>query len=69
MNDWMENRTDAYIYSVMFNVVEVLNIWAYLQGSFKRPKAIPPMQTQDRSQYCMACKNWKPERAHHCSIC
>jgi DHHC palmitoyltransferase len=27
------------------------------------------MPVSDKSQYCMACKNWKPERTHHCSIC
>lgn len=27
------------------------------------------MLPQDKSQYCMVCRNWKPERAHHCSVC
>jgi hypothetical protein len=28
----------------LFNLVEFLNIWAYLKGSIKRPKAIPQVK-------------------------
>ena len=27
------------------------------------------MAPPDQKMYCGQCRNWKPERAHHCSIC
>lgn len=69
MNDWIDNKMDQRMVALLFNIVMTLNIASYLIASLRKPKPIPQMMPADKDQYCMGCRNWKPERCHHCSIC
>ena len=49
MNEWLENETDRRLINMLFNIVEFLNLFSYMKGSLKRPRAIPAMMTQDKT--------------------
>jgi len=44
---------------------------SYWIASLKKPKPIPQRRTSTfaAKKICSQCREWKPNRAHHCSIC
>ena len=69
MNEWIENKADVKTVKVLFNFLVAMCLLSYGVATFKRPKVIPQMAPPDQTNYCGHCRNWKPQRTHHCSIC
>ena len=67
--NFYDNEFDRLITQYLFNFVEAMNIISYFRASWRRPKTISITIPSDGAHACQICKNWKPERAHHCSIC
>jgi len=54
----------------LFNIFLVMNLTSYFVCAFTPPVQIPKKTDVSNKQYfCVQCNNWKPDRAHHCSIC
>jgi len=71
MNEWMPNEVDRQIVKFLFNAAVFMTLLSYSFASFTRPKVIPQLDPSSLANKtpCLICKNWKPQRTHHCSVC
>lgn len=69
LNTWMPNETDQYVFAFMLNAALFMALLSYWTASLKRPRKIPEVAGGSHVDMCGQCRNWKPERAHHCQYC
>lgn len=63
------------IAAIWFHLIFLLVLTSYIQCVRTEPGRIPPNWAfhagdgSKRKRYCRECNIWKPDRAHHCSVC
>lgn len=63
----------AWFHGIFFNILASLALLSHARAMLSNPGAVPtnsrPTSPDGWSRECHRCKNFKPDRAHHCSIC
>jgi len=75
---WYGDSVIGRIHSFVFSIIIVLGIASHFNAMTTDPGAVPlhavpaDFEPEDKGKsfrVCLKCDTYKPERAHHCSIC
>jgi hypothetical protein len=63
----------SFLHSALFTTFATLALVSHMRTMLSNPGAVPfnarPTSPEGWAHECRKCRNFKPERAHHCSIC
>ena len=70
---WLGWSAAGVAHGCLFGTITLLALTSHLRGMLSNPGAVPrdskPTDPAFYSRTCYKCNNFKPPRAHHCSIC
>lgn len=78
VNDKRSLTASGYFIAISFTALAILAIVSHYQAMTTNPGAVPPdakplstttVDSQQVLRLCRRCKSFKPQRAHHCSVC
>lgn len=70
---WLGASLAGAAHLLLFNGIAVLALVCHARTMLSNPGAVPrtarPTEPEGWARECSKCRNFKPARAHHCSIC
>lgn len=70
---WFGNSFMGWLHTILFNLLATLALLCHARAMLSNPGAVPfnakPTSPEGWARQCNRCANFKPDRAHHCSVC